>query len=83
MDERRFERITGQAQERAQEITDRAGAYVQERARDVNDQVQRLTGRSMDSWTRDARRYVQEHPLQAIVLTIGLGFVLGKILARD
>jgi ElaB/YqjD/DUF883 family membrane-anchored ribosome-binding protein len=37
----------------------------------------------MESWTRDARRYVQQHPLQAVALTIGLGFVLGKILARD
>ena len=44
---------------------------------------ERLTGRSMDSWTRDARHYVREHPLQAIALTIGLGFVLGKILGRD
>jgi ElaB/YqjD/DUF883 family membrane-anchored ribosome-binding protein len=83
MDERRLESRGGHAQDRAQEMADRAGTYVQERARDVGDQLERLTGRSMESWTRDARHYVREHPLQAIALTIGLGFVLGKILGRD
>ena len=79
MDERRLESVSGPAQEMA----DRAGAYVRGRARDVSEEVERLTGRSMESWTREARRFVQQHPLQAVALTIGLGFVLGKILARD
>jgi ElaB/YqjD/DUF883 family membrane-anchored ribosome-binding protein len=84
MDERRLESRGGFGQERAQEMAERAGTYVQDRARDVGDHVERLTGRSMDSWTRDARHYVREHPLQAIALTIGLGFLLGKILGgRD
>jgi ElaB/YqjD/DUF883 family membrane-anchored ribosome-binding protein len=30
--------------------------------------------------TRQARRFVQERPLQAIAITVGLGFVVGKIL---
>jgi len=71
------------AQERAQEMADRANSYVQQRARDANSQLERLTGRGAESWMKDARRFVQDHPLQAIALTIGLGFVLGKILARD
>ena len=71
------------AQERAQEMAERAGDYVSRRANDVNDQVQRLTGRAANSWMRDARRFVQQHPLQAVAITVGLGFVLGKILARD
>lgn len=79
MDERRLESVSGHAQEMA----DRASAYVHGRAREMSEQVERLTGRSMESWTRDARRFVQQHPLQAVALTIGLGFVLGKILARD
>jgi ElaB/YqjD/DUF883 family membrane-anchored ribosome-binding protein len=83
MDDRRLESVSGRVPERVQVLADRAGTYAQERARDVNDQVARLTGRSMESWTRDAGRYVREHPLQAIALTIGVGFVLGKILARD
>ena len=83
MDERRLESTAAHAQEGAQDIADRAGSYVQDRARDVGARVEHLTGRSMESWTRDARHYVREHPLQAIALTIGLGFVLGKILGRD
>jgi len=54
-----------------------------ERLASANEQVQRLTGRSIEAWTRDARRYVQQHPLESIALTIGLGCVLGKILSRD
>lgn len=83
MDERRLDSRIGQGQERAQEMAERAGTYVQERARNVGDQVERLTGRPVDAWTSDARHYVREHPLQAIALTIGLGFLLGKILGRD
>ena len=49
----------------------------------IGEQVERFTGRPVESWLGDARRYVQDHPLQAIAITIGLGFVLGKILARD
>jgi ElaB/YqjD/DUF883 family membrane-anchored ribosome-binding protein len=83
MDNRRLESIRGYTPERAHELAGRAGAYVQERARDVGDRVERLTGRSMESLTRDASQYVRQHPLQAIALTIALGFLLGKILSRD
>ncbi len=31
--------------------------------------------------THRARRFVHDRPLQAIALTIGVGFVVGKILA--
>jgi ElaB/YqjD/DUF883 family membrane-anchored ribosome-binding protein len=79
MDERRLESVTGRAQEAAQ----RAGAYAQERAREMRESVERRTGRSMEAWIDDTRHYVRQHPLQAIVLTIGLGFVLGKLLSRD
>jgi len=89
MEERRFESIgdTQRSARRmagdAQEMAARASEFVSERARDVGQQVERLTGRSTDAWMRDARRFVQDHPLQAVVLTVGLGFVLGKILSRD
>jgi len=76
MDERRRESMS----ETAQRGTRRLASDAQEM---IGDQVERLTGRPVESWLRDARRYVQEHPLQAVALTIGLGFVLGKILARD
>jgi len=94
MDERRLEsigdtaqrsarRLAGDAQERAQELAERAGTYVSQRARDVGAQVERYTGRPAETWLRDARRFVQDHPLKAVAITVGLGFVLGKILARD
>jgi ElaB/YqjD/DUF883 family membrane-anchored ribosome-binding protein len=77
------QQMAARAQERAQEVAERAGAYVSRRANEMNDQVQRLTGRPADSWMHDARRFVQEHPLQAVAITVGLGFVLGKLLSRD
>jgi ElaB/YqjD/DUF883 family membrane-anchored ribosome-binding protein len=83
MEERRLESVRGRAQDQVQEIAERAGSYVQEGARVAGDQVERLTGRPLESWTSDLQRYVQQHPLQAVALTIGLGFVIGKILTRD
>jgi ElaB/YqjD/DUF883 family membrane-anchored ribosome-binding protein len=90
MDERRLESIGETAQRGArrmtgdaQEMAGRAGDYVSQRAREVGNQVQRLTGRPADAWMRDARRFVRDHPLQAVAITVGLGFVLGKIMARD
>jgi len=72
-------RASGYAQTRAQEMADRAGEY----ARDMGAQVERLTGRPVEAWGRDARNYVRSHPMQAVAITIGLGFLLGKLLARD
>ena len=67
------------AQARAHEVADRASEY----ARDMDAQVERLTGRPVEAWSREARNYVRKHPMQAVAITIGLGFVLGKLLARD
>jgi len=67
------------AQARAQELAERAGEY----AHDVEAGVERLTGQPLDAWGRDARRFVRNHPLQAVAITIGLGFLLGKLLGRD
>jgi ElaB/YqjD/DUF883 family membrane-anchored ribosome-binding protein len=94
MDERRLESIQDTAQRSArrmagdaQAMASRAGSYAQERAQEMQERaqemVERYTGRPADTWMRDARRFVQDHPLQAVAITIGLGFVLGKILARD
>ena len=88
--QRSARRLAGEAQDAATQ----AGSYVQARAKEMADhagdyahemgaQVERLTGRPMDAWGRDARRYVRSHPLQAVAITIGLGFLLGKLLARD
>ena len=98
MEERRLERITDTAQRSArrlagdaQEAAARAGGYAQERAQEMaeragtyaNARVAQWTGRPAEAWVRDVQRFVKDYPLQAIAITIGLGFVLGKILARD
>ena|SRR5918992_1793770 len=61
----------------------RAGERAQDLAEDANQRVVRLTGRPIESWTGDMRRYVQEHPLQAVAITVAIGYVLGKLLSRD
>jgi ElaB/YqjD/DUF883 family membrane-anchored ribosome-binding protein len=86
MDERRMEamgdtaaRAASSMQTRLNRVSDRA----QEFATDAQDQLSHL-GSSMGPYMDQAKRFVQERPLQAIAITIGLGFVLGKLLGgRD
>jgi ElaB/YqjD/DUF883 family membrane-anchored ribosome-binding protein len=81
----------------ARDAAERAGSYAQasvsrfsSRAQDVAGdlagdarmQVERFTGRDIEAWTSDLRRFVQERPLQAILVTAAVGYVLGKILKR-
>ena len=83
--------------EGARDTTERAGSYAQasvsrmsERAQDVASDlmqdaragVERFTGRNLDAWNADLRRFVQERPLQAILVTVAVGYILGKILKR-
>jgi ElaB/YqjD/DUF883 family membrane-anchored ribosome-binding protein len=65
-------------QGRLGDVSDRAGDAV----RDANDQIERLTGRSLDDWAGDLRHYVRAHPLQAVAITIGVGYLLGKLMHR-
>ncbi len=78
----------------AQEAATRAGSYMQEQlgraaeraqdlAQEASGQVEKLTGRPIDSWARDLRNLVRGYPLQAIAITVGVGYLLGKILKRD
>ena len=86
MDARRTEargdtaaRAASAMQSRLNRVSERAQEYASE----ASDQVSELSG-SMRPYMDQARRFVQERPLQAIALTIGLGFVLGKLLGgRD
>jgi ElaB/YqjD/DUF883 family membrane-anchored ribosome-binding protein len=64
-------RLSGRAQNVAGELVD-----------DARTQVERFTGRDLDAWTADVRRFVQDRPLQAIAITIVVGYILGKILKR-
>jgi ElaB/YqjD/DUF883 family membrane-anchored ribosome-binding protein len=75
MDDRRMDAV----QSRINRVSDRA----QDLASDAGEQLSQLRG-SMVPYMDQARRFVQDRPLQAIALTIGLGFVLGKLLGgRD
>ena len=86
-----------QLMDTARETAERAGSYAQDsmsrwsdRAQDVAGDfahdaragVERFTGVDLDAWGSDIRRFVQERPLQAMLVTIAIGYVLGKILKR-
>jgi ElaB/YqjD/DUF883 family membrane-anchored ribosome-binding protein len=64
-------------QSRLNRVSERA----QDLASDAGDRMSELRG-SMGPYMDQAKRFVQDRPLQAIALTIGLGFVLGKLLGR-
>jgi len=83
--------------ESAREAAERAGSYAQasvgrlsgraqnvagDLVEDARAQVERFTGRDIDAWTTDLRRFVQERPLQAILVTVAVGYILGKMLKR-
>jgi ElaB/YqjD/DUF883 family membrane-anchored ribosome-binding protein len=85
MDDRRMDamgdtaaRAASSMQGRLNRVSDRA----QDFASDAGEQLSQFRG-SMDQYMEQARRFVQDRPLQAIALTVGLGFVLGKLLGRD
>lgn len=89
-------RLVASAQDaaaRTGESVRRAGAYVQTRigdaaeraqhlAQGANGRIAELTGRPIQAWPDDARKLVRDHPFQAIAATIGLGYVLGKVMLR-
>jgi ElaB/YqjD/DUF883 family membrane-anchored ribosome-binding protein len=78
--------------ESAQDIASRAGCYVQAsvdrvsgRARDLaQDAGHRAEAarETVRSWTTTAHRAVTAHPLQAIAATVGVGYLVGKLLRR-
>ena len=85
MDDRRMDamgdtasRAASSMQNRLNRVSERA----QDFASDAGEQLSQIGG-SMGPYMEQARRFVQDRPLQAIALTIGLGFVLGKIIGRD
>jgi ElaB/YqjD/DUF883 family membrane-anchored ribosome-binding protein len=89
---RLFESAQGAA-ERAADVAERAGGYVQasmgrvsDRAQDLaqnaSARVEQLTGRSVESLAGDVSRLVRDNPLRAIAVTIAIGYVLGKVLGR-
>jgi ElaB/YqjD/DUF883 family membrane-anchored ribosome-binding protein len=76
------ERAGSYAQASVHRISGRAHDVAGDLVDDARVQVERFTGRNLDAWTADVRRFVQDRPLQAIAITIGVGYILGKILKR-
>ena len=76
------ERAGSVAQERMSRWSGRAQHVAGELADDAREQVERFTGRDVNAWTRDLRTFVQERPLQAVLVTVAIGYVLGKMLKR-
>lgn len=85
MDDRRMDAIGDTAARAASSMQgrlNRVSERAQDFASDTGDQLSQFRG-SMGPYMEQARRFVQDRPLQAIALTVGLGFVLGKLLGRD
>ncbi len=76
------ERAGSYAQTHVSRLSDRATDVAGEFAEDAREQLERFTGRNLDAWTSDVRRFVQDRPLQAILITVAVGYVLGKMLKR-
>lgn len=68
----------GRASERARDLSDRA----RDLARDAREQIMRVRETPLPSSSGDVRTYLREHPLQAIVAMIAVGYVLGKLVRR-
>ena len=76
------ERAGSFAQTGVSRLSDRAQDVAGDLAEDARVQLERFTGRNLDAWTSDVRRFVQDRPMQAILITVAIGYVLGKMLKR-
>ena len=61
----------------------RVGQRAQDLAHEANDRIRRLTGHPVQEWPAEAQRTVRAHPVRALAATVGLGYVLGKVLLRS
>jgi ElaB/YqjD/DUF883 family membrane-anchored ribosome-binding protein len=76
------ERAGTYAQGSVSRLSDRAQDVAGDLAEDARVRLERFTGRNLDAWTSDVRRFVQDRPLQAVLITVAVGYVLGKMLKR-
>lgn len=68
--------------ESAEGAAHRATRYVQDRLDRADDRILDMTGRPLESWTEDMKDYIRQHPIQAALVAVGAGYVLGKLLSR-
>lgn len=66
------------AQGRVIRMSERA----QDLARRAKDRVAQATGQRVEPLVRPTRSFVRDHPLQALAVGVGLGYVLGKLIRR-
>ena len=76
------ERAGSYAQGSVSRISDRAQDVAGDLAEDARVRLEHFTGRNLDAWASDVRRFVQDRPLQAVLITVAVGYVLGKMLKR-
>jgi hypothetical protein len=84
------ERTATRLGETAQDVASRGGAYLKDQvsglstragqvAREVDEQVRESTGKSTDAWLREGSRLVKEHPVMAVAVTLGLGYLISRM----
>lgn len=83
---------TRRAVSSVQDVAERAGTYVQQQASQFADRAQDLAHEAnerlkaytgpLEAWAADIRELVRQHPFQALAATIGLGYILGKMMRR-
>jgi ElaB/YqjD/DUF883 family membrane-anchored ribosome-binding protein len=69
--------------ESAGDRANRATRYVQDRLEQADDRIVDLTGRPLGSWTADVKEYIRQHPIQTALIAVGVGYILGKLIARE
>ena len=48
----------------------------------AEEQIADLTSHPPDAWTRQLRGFVEQNPLKSLLITIAIGYVLGKLLGH-
>jgi len=60
----------------------RAADYAHDWSTKASGQIAELTGQPPEAWTRQLRSFVEQHPMKSLLITVGIGYVLGKVVRR-
>jgi ElaB/YqjD/DUF883 family membrane-anchored ribosome-binding protein len=78
--------VTRDILEGAQTYAQRQVSALANRTRELgrlaNETLVTSTGRTPDTWVTDAHAYLKTRPVQVLAVTIGVGYLLGKLLRR-
>ena len=67
------------ASEYVRDGLERAADYAQDWSSRAGEQISELTGRPAAEWTRELRGFIEQHPIKSLLITVSLGYVLGKL----